>query len=130
MKNKKLLSVIMAMMIFLFTGCTSGSYTVKNGNENNTLTKMSMNYDDFNGHKQTKIKVGSNEAVDVRVNIVTDSGSIDAYITKDDNIENSEYKGNEISTSDFTVKLSEEGTYTVRVDAKHHSGSYSFSWGK
>ncbi|MDD3839455.1 MAG: hypothetical protein PHP06_02675 [Clostridia bacterium] len=130
MGKNQFLSIFIVMIIFIFTGCTSGSYTVAKGNELNTSTKMSMNYEKFNGYKKTKIKVNSNEIVEVSVNIVTESGSIDAYIAKDDDVRNSVYQGSDIPTSSFTVKLAEEGIYTIRVDAKNHSGSYSFSWAK
>jgi uncharacterized membrane protein len=70
-----------------------------------------------------------NETVEVVVSIVTEKGSIDAYIAKDDDVANSSYEGHDIQTISFTVTLSESGRYTVRVDADKHTGSYSFSWG-
>jgi uncharacterized membrane protein len=89
-----------------------------------------MLYDEFTGYKQTHIDVGENETIEVVVSIVTEKGSIDAYIAKDNDIANSSYKGHDIPTMTFTVTLSEPGRYTVRVDAEKHTGSYSFSWGK
>ncbi len=133
MKNIGLLSLILALLIILISipaACTTGSGTVKNGVEYNSSTKMSMLYDEFTGYKQTHIDVGENETIEVVVSIVTEKGSIDAYIAKDNDIANSSYKGHDIPTMTFTVTLSEPGRYTVRVDAEKHTGSYSFSWGK
>lgn len=125
MKKVKFLCIV-TLLLFIISGCTSGSYTVINSSELNTPTKMSMSYEKFSGYKQTHIKVKNGETVQVKVHIVSESGSIDAYIAKDNGTKY--YEGNDIKTSSFTVKLTEEGTYTVRVDAKKHSGSYSFSW--
>jgi hypothetical protein len=126
------LSVFMAVLMVLISilgGCTCGSGTVKNGVENNTPTKMSMLYEEFTGYKQTHINVEAGKPVVVVVSIVTEKGSIDAYIARDNDIANSSYQGNDIPTSSFTVTLTEAGKYTVRVDAEKHTGSYSFSWG-
>lgn len=110
------------------TGCTYGSGAIKNGSELNTPTKMSMTYDVFNGHKETQINVKEGRPVEITVSFVTEKGAIDAYIAKENNTKNCSYEGHTIPTSSFTVKLKEEGSYTIRVNAKNHSGSYSFSW--
>ena len=127
-KNSLLIVIFAALLMSILTGCTKGSGIIKNGSELNTPTRMSMIYDEFNGYKETQIKVKEGQAVEVTVSIVTEKGSIDAYISKDNNRENSSYEGHGIPTSTFTVTLKEQGIYTIRVDAKHHSGSYSFSW--
>ena len=122
--------IFATLSMFIVTGCTKGSGMIKNGSELNTPTKMSMVYDKFNGYKETQIKVKEEQPVEVTVSIVTEKGSIDAYISKDNNEENYSYEGHAIPTSTFTVTLKEPGIYTIRVDAKNHFGSYSFSWGK
>ncbi|MDD4924145.1 MAG: hypothetical protein PHF74_04845 [Dehalococcoidales bacterium] len=132
MKKYGYLSMFMTVLIVLMSmlsACTVGSGTVKNGVEYNSSTKMAMLYDEFSGYKQTHIDVRQNETVEVVVSIVTEKGSIDAYIAKDNDIANSSYEGHDIPTMSFTVTLSEPGRYTVRVDADKHKGSYSFSWG-
>ncbi len=121
---------ILLVLAGLLAGCAVGSGTVKNGEEFNTPTKMSMIYDKFDGYKQGRIDVNANEPVEVKVNIVTEGGSIAAYIAKDNEISHSSYEGHNIPTSSFTVTLTEPGNYTVRVDADNHTGGYSFSWGK
>jgi hypothetical protein len=129
-RNLSLLLACLLVLVLIFNACTTGSGTVKNGVEYNSSTKMAMLYDEFTGYKQTHIEVGENETVEVVVSIVTEKGSIDAYIAKDNDITNSSYEGHDIQTMSFTVTLSEPGRYTVRVDAEKHTGSYSFSWHK
>ena len=124
-----LLLICLMVFIPMFGACTTGSGTVKNGVEYNSSTKMAMLYDEFTGYKQTHIDVGENETVEVVVSIVTERGTIDAYIARDNDVANSSYEGHDIPTMSFTVTLSEPGRYTVRVDTEKHTGSYSFSWG-
>jgi hypothetical protein len=119
---------VLMVLISMLGSCTCGSGTVKNGVEYNTPTKMSMLYEEFTGYKQTNINVEAGKPVVVVVSIVTEKGSIDAYIAKDNDIANSSYQGNDVPTMSFTVTLTEAGKYTVRVDAQKHTGSYSFSW--
>jgi major membrane immunogen (membrane-anchored lipoprotein) len=121
--------VCLMVLISMLGGCTCSSGFIKNGVENNTPTKMSMLYEEFTGYKQTHINVEAGKPVEVVVSIVTEKGSIDAYIARDNDIANSSYEGNDIPTSSFTVTLAEAGRYTIRVDAEKHTGSYSFSWG-
>ncbi len=123
---KKILFIFIILVILL-SGCTTGSGTVLRGSEDNGPSKMSMTYEKFTGHKQTHITV-KDEPVTVTVSIVTESGTIDAYIAKDNDVSNASYEGHDIQTRTFTVTLSEPGDYVARVDAKSHSGSYSFSW--
>ena len=116
-----------ALSMSIVTGCTKGSGMIKNGNELNTSTKMSMIYDEFTGYKESQIKVIEGQPVEVNVSI-TNLSTIRCFIAKDNNKNNSSYEGHDIPTSSFTVTLKEEGIYTIRVDTKNHSGSYSFSW--
>ena len=127
-KNDILIVLFVALSMSIVTGCTMGSGMIKNGNELNTSTKMSMVYNEFTGYKETQIKVVEGQPVEVNVSIVTEKGTINAYIAKDNNKNNSSYEGRSIPTSYFTVTLKEQGVYTIRVDAKKYSGSYSFSW--
>ena len=50
-----------------------------------------------------------------------------SYISKDNDKVSCDYEGHDVQTSS-TVTLSEQGTYTIRVDADAHKGSYLFSW--
>lgn len=126
---KKTVSICMIFIIACYiVGCTKGSFVVLSGEENNTSTQMIMKYKKFTGYKETQIKVQEGEIINVSVAFVTDSGSLDAYIAKDNDKSNAIYSGNDVTTSSFTVALKEAGTYTLRVDGDKHSGSYSFRW--
>lgn len=127
-KNIILPALMAALLGFALGSCTYGSGTIKNGTELNTPNKMSMTYEEFTGFKETQIRVADGQTVEVSVRFVTEKGSIDAFIVKDNKKENSSYEGHSIPTSNFTVTLKEQGVYTIRVDAKNHTGSYSFSW--
>ena len=116
------------ILILLLCACTIGSGTARNATELNTPTKMSMQYDKFNGFKETSLKVEDGGEITVSVNIITEKGSIDAYIAKNSDQSEAAYEGHDVPTSSFTVTLSEPGTYTIRVDADDHCGAYSFSW--
>ena len=128
MLKKNLYLLITLILLAVLTGCTCGSFTILNGSELNTSTKMSMSYEKFNGFKQRNIEVREDETLVISVNIVTEAGSIDAYVAKDNDTTNSTYTGKDIPTSSFTVTITKPGKYTIRVDAQNHTGSYSFSW--
>lgn len=122
--------ILIILLILLVVGCSRGSHVVVKGSEINTPTKMSMDYYRFTGYKQTNINVKEGKTVDVTIDIVTDEGTLDAYIAKSNDKNNCAYEGKDIPTSNFTVRLSEKGRYTIRIDAKKHSGSYSITWQK
>lgn len=126
MKKKFFTSLIVALMLFL-TGCTD-SWLIINGVTYNTPTLFSMRYERFDGHKEREIIVDSNETLIISVAVETISGKLDAYIAKDNNTEDCSYQGNDIQTTSFTVTLSQAGSYTIRVDADHHNGRFSFNW--
>jgi len=129
--RKTILIGIMATVIMVFlVGCTKSSYVIISGEDNNTSTQMSMTYKQFSGFKETQIKVKDGEEVKVSVEIVSNGGTLDAYIAKDNDESTAVYKGNDIKSSDFTVTLKEAGTYTIRVDGDKHVGGYMFYWGE
>ena len=128
---KKTITIVIITFIMMFLiGCTKSSYVIISGEDHDTSTQMSMTYKQFSGYKETRIKVKDGEEVKVSVKIVTEGGTLDAYIAKDNNESTAVYTGNDITTSNFTVTLKDAGTYTIRVDGDKHSGSYLFNWGK
>ena len=114
------------LLILCFSACSGGSYVSVMSTETNNAQEISMEYDSFDGNKFYDISI--EQEVIVTVHIETESGSMSAYIAKDNDVTNAVYQGSDIPTSDFTVALTESGTYTIRVDANQHSGSYSFQW--
>lgn len=130
MKKYHLILSSLFALLLMVTGCTVGSGIQINSVETNLPGKMAMTYDKFSGYKQRDIKVEQGQALTVLVEVVTEKGSIDAYIAKDNDTADCAYEGHDIPTSSFNVTLSEPGEYTIRVDARDHKGSYSFEWGE
>jgi len=126
MKKKIFLGVISIMIIVIFVGCTTGSGTAILMNENNSSNRMSASYSKFSGYKKTSITLKDGDEKSVNVNIVTEKGDISLKITNEDG--ESFYQGDKMDTSSFTVDLDKEGEYTIRIDAKKHSGSYDINW--
>jgi hypothetical protein len=126
-KKILLLSLALALLLAIL-GCSKGSYWVIHGEEWNSGTRFSMTYDRFNGFKEKVFTVEEGETIEVVVQFVTISGTLDISICRNDDSDTCFYEGNDVPTSTFTVTLSESGTYTIRVEAQRHSGSYSFYW--
>lgn len=126
MKKKTLLVLISALMISIFVGCTVSSGTARIMTEKNNSHCISATYDKYDGYKKTTLKVKADEEKDVNVSIVSNEGEIDLKITQEDGTV--VYQGDNIDTSSFVVTLDKEGKYTIRIDAKDHSGSYDINW--
>ncbi|MDF2510985.1 MAG: hypothetical protein K0S04_851 [Herbinix sp.] len=125
MKIRKLLSILLILITLLsFSGCSSGFEI--GSVENSTSTKITMSYYLFSGVKTRKITVEKDKPVDVAVEIESEGGSLDLSIT--DEKGNSSYQGQDLESSSFLVTLSEEGTYTLQIEAKKHKGSFDISW--
>lgn len=128
MKKKIMLLIAGVILISLFAGCSKGSYISIGSVQKDTATSMSMSYSKFSGQKSTSLKVKKDEIIDVAINIVTKSGSINVSIDNENG--ESFYEGTDVPTSSFVVSLEKEGEYKIGVNAKSHKGSYKISWSK
>lgn len=108
--------------------CNSGgSFVVRKSIEKNTLTTMSMSYEKFDGYKYRNIKV--TEPITITISFTTKSGTLNAYIAKDDDKNNAIFNQSNIQTSEnISVEITQSGTYTIKVIGENHSGSYKFVW--
>lgn len=113
-----------------FAGCTTGTYTVVNGVEDNTETRMSMTYDRLNGYLETQVTVEQGVPLEISVVFLTVSGRLDASVCRLEDPETCSYEGVEVPTESFTVTLTYPTIYVIRVDARRHEGSYFFDWGE
>jgi uncharacterized cupredoxin-like copper-binding protein len=123
--------MILLMLAGILSGCSrASSFTVVAGVENNTKRSMSMTYEKFDGKKMAEepIHVAKGEEVVVKVDIVTEDGSITVYIAPESDPKDYVLESHDIATSQFTVTLSEEGDYLLRIEADDHKGSYSIDW--
>lgn len=98
------------------------------GDEKNTPHKMSMAYERFNGYKESDLKVDKDQKLTLSVEIVTEKGKLDMKVTKNGDEGKVIYEQKDILTSNFTIELSEEGSYTIRFDGEDHYGSYYVVW--
>lgn len=124
MKKVLLLQLLLIILVIGVSGCSKSSSTTKDTDSK----KLSNSYDNFTGEDETEITVEKGQTVSVLIEITTEAGAVDVYIAKDNDIDNCNYKGIEIPTTSIPISLTEPGTYTVKVTAKEHKGSYSISW--
>lgn len=125
MKKKIIISITFILLLGL-VGCSRNFTFRLLAFETNTSTKMSMTHYRLHGVKEKKLTVKEGEPLEIKVDIETKDGTLNAYIYNKD-MEYS-YEGKDIPTSSFTVTLTEPGEYTLKLEADKHSGSYSFTW--
>lgn len=130
MKKRFSFMVTLLVLLFVLLGLSGCSSSISIGSiENSSSKKMSASYFKLSGTKKSPaITVKDGETVDVLADIVTKKGTIDIYIYKDSDKDNYAYEGHDIKTSKFTVTLSEPGDYIIKIKARKHKGSYSFTW--
>jgi hypothetical protein len=127
MKTKKVFYIILLVFLsLLFTACPYSSKTTVLSIENNTPTSAEMSYKDFNGTINRDIVVSSGETCEVSFQITTESGNLNLSLTGQDG--NEQYKGSNVTTSNFSVTLTAPQTYTLTIKGDHHSGSYKIAW--
>lgn len=123
--KKCLILLVTIIMTASVMGCAATmNYTIGSVG-NATATEKSMTYEEFQGKKEYKIKIGS-EGATILVNIVSESGTLAASIINDADETDIPYDGKELQTGSFSVNIKEEGTYCITLTANHHKGSYSF----
>ena len=108
-----------------FCCVASGSF-MKNSVESSTDTSWAMSYEQFDGSKAMTVTLNDVMAAEFTVVIATDSGSLSLSITGADGTEY--YTGNELPTSEFTVRADKSGPYEICIEADHHCGSFAVSW--
>lgn len=126
MKKTFLTSIITLIAVLCILGCTTGSYTFINSNENSESEFWNASYDKFNGYKQREITISGEGDHAFTVEIVTNSGKLGLSIEDDDG--KSLYNGNELPSSSFEVIANGEGKYTIRLDADNHNGGFDIKW--
>lgn len=121
---KKVLLPCLIILVLLFTGC-SGSLQI-GAIETNSKHEMHASYYELDGTKTRSVTVKEGEPLDVSMVIVTKKGSIDVLIYKDKN--ENQYEGHALASTSSKITLKDPGTYTIKVIAKKHRGSYTFKW--
>ncbi len=125
---KKILLPLL-LLIFIFTACTSGSYTTLMSIENSTDTSFNNTYEFFNGYKQRSVNLESGDII--TLDITSNDGALNIYITKESDSDSEDeviFSKSEVETGSFEIEIQADGRYTLKAEANEHSGAYSFSW--
>lgn len=134
---KKYLSAILILLVLTSAlyGCTYNKEIINmplnqevlvDSSEETTPTSITMSYDSFTGYRIKTIELDACETCEVFVDIVSEDGAIDISIT--DNNGESYYEGNSIPTSNFSVLLAGDKSYTLKVKTLNHIGSFNIQW--
>ena len=127
--NKHIYCILMVLLLtcLLVTGCSSmGSFSMKNSTESSTNNSWVTSYDKFNGYQERTIKLDTEQSHNCSIKIVTNSGKLSLSITDADGVEC--YREDDLQTSSFEVQLKDSDKFTIRLDAKNHSGSFNIVW--
>ncbi len=126
-KRKSLFAFLTAAAVLLaLTGCSKSSGVTIGSYGSHSSKRAYLTYEEFSGVKEYRLKTDS-DSQNIKVCIETVSGSLNVSIeTKDGEKSDPVYTGTDVASSSFTVTVPEAGTYIVRLEAKHHKGSYSF----
>jgi len=117
--------VTLALALFM-SACTTGSYSSVRSVEVNQKNHWSMSYEKFNGYKQRKITLNGKGEHKFTVEITTESGTLGLLICKNDGT--AIYEETELGTSVFEVVAEGGETYSIRLDAVTHAGSFDIKW--
>lgn len=122
MKKSFLCLILTLLLMFVLIGCTGE--ILNNGNTNDTDVSMEMSYDKFSGERLKTVTLKADTYI--MIDIVSNSGDLSVNIA--DESGKSAYTGSKLPTSSFSVIVLEESTYTIKVEASSHNGSYKISW--
>ena len=128
--KRAFLAVLVAAMLLMMAGCegalvSSGTTFMCVSTE--TSESFSMDYEQFNGSKQYRLKTRQ-DGTTVRVDVETESGTLSVKVTAAGSKDELVYSADDLQTGSFTFHVPEAGKYTVTVTADKHSGSFSFDW--
>lgn len=128
MKRTNMILIATCLVVCVLTaalvGCSSqGKYLVTMCISKQTPTSFSMEYESFDGYRIYKFTL--KKATVVTMDFVTKGGKLDCSVVDQDGDEVYEQEDVLSYSIDMTYP---KGTYTVRLTADHHEGSFSFSW--
>ena len=121
-----LLIFVIMMTLFASVGCEKpydGKYEVRGGEGEETDNSFSMQYEDFNGFRLYTIELKTRGIIGM--NFKNEAGRLGCAIMNSEGERIFLVGVVEDGHSDFAVGA---GTYTVRLTAEHHKGSYRIAW--
>lgn len=116
--------LVVCVLTAALVGCSSqGKYLVTMCVSKQTPTSFSMEYESFDGYRIYKFTLKKTTEVNLRFETV--KGKLSCHITDEDG--EVMYDQEDVASGGFGVNYP-KGTYTVRLTADHHQGSFSFYW--
>lgn len=127
----KKLTILFIGILLLFVGCSadSGISSVNNNFEgkeiveDSTSSSYSIEYEQLSGTVEREVKISGSS---VNVNVVSESGKADLYITDENG--DIKYQGNRIDSISFVLNCEKNKKYSIKIIAENHKGSFSFEW--
>ncbi len=124
MKTDQIFRVFAVCAILIFgsvsAGCGTGS--TFSGDKVSNEDAFYMDYSAFNRQEYADMELASGDAL--RVSIAQMSGTVDLTIGVDG--KDPVYEGNGLTVADFTVNISESGTYRITVTGHRAAGNVNF----
>ncbi len=124
MKRVALTTVVFLLAVAFVPGCTV--VDAKEYFESSGDGYWEASYEYLDGFRQREVILSETGEHSFSIETHTNSGTFSLNIKDSDG--KTIYTGNEHAPSSFQVRTEGEGTYTVRVDAIKHNGSFSIKW--
>lgn len=121
MKNVMRTVVLLGIFssIIFYTACEKNEF---NGNKICNDNEFILEYSEFNTTYEHSLSLEEGDVI--HCNIEADEGTLDISIEKDDGV--SAYRGNDVSSGSFDVRITEAGEYTITVTGDEAVGRVSF----
>ncbi len=112
---------MIAAMIFLLTGCGTGSVFV--GSRVSNASEFQMEYSVLNREETAELVLQAGEQL--RVTLSHTEGTVDVTVGMDGN--EPIYRGNGQQNADFVLEIAETGNYHISVSGHRAKGNVSFT---
>lgn len=121
-KNSKIIILSMAILLILF-GCGKRTF---DGSSTGNDEQFILDYSIMNCTKTNDMKL--EKGANINVVIENESGNLDILIADSDG--EKVYKGDDVTSGEFSVEIPKTDTYKVSVTGKNAKGNVSFKVGK
>ena len=124
--KRTLWCALACLLLLALVSCGTTGYVTVKSVESRNANGFSLRYEKFDGVKRETVTVKEGATMELKVSVTTEAGKLAISVEhKDGTVA---YRGTELPTSEFSVVLSDAGTYTVTLTAENHRGAYAFSW--
>lgn len=121
--KRTILILSAVLMVFMLCGCKGSQKATFDGSKTGDENHYDISFKMLNTTYTHKLEMKAGESI--LVHIEKESGDIKVMIQKEG--ETPVYEGNGDAATDFSVKVSEDGTYTVSVTGKEARGHVTFT---